>query len=477
MQRIWSRGDSDTDKAGAVGASLALHGLLILLLTSSSSFNLLLGHDHPFELYWFAPAPPSLQAERGGLAHPDVAAAVLTDKEDQAEEEGSGEEETVLPAPHPETGIAPPLGPPASLPRAAAARPPDPPLPATASPTMTYPGAAPAKVALEGGMDAAGLGGGMESRRGPGETLPPQPSAAATGATGSSRGASPAAKTPVASRPAAVSSRPAVVPMVSRPAAPPVLRIASPPVAAADRRPVAPLLSPPSLPKGAGAQRKTARSAKSFPRRAAAASREPGDRPGREALPGHREEGSAQAVRQEPLPAAEATRRLPGTTRPPGMAATPLRGDLKLVVRGGAGLKVTVAFREYPISRHTKPPGRAESRRTQKVAVVEAVTGEETREVVVEKSGEGVYLFTVEPPGYLEEGGSFTIRIYQRENGTRIVQLGSRRVKGRTLLARVLMPEGILWEDDAAFTGTLEDADSVTKFNARTGIYWKEYND
>ena len=38
------------------------------------------------------------------------------------------------------------------------------------------------------------------------------------------------------------------------------------------------------------------------------------------------------------------------------------------------------------------------------------------------------------------------------------------------------MPEAILWDDDASFTGSLEDSESTTKFNAQTGLYWKEYD-
>lgn len=44
------------------------------------------------------------------------------------------------------------------------------------------------------------------------------------------------------------------------------------------------------------------------------------------------------------------------------------------------------------------------------------------------------------------------------------------------VLVKVLMPEGILWNDDAAFTGSLQDSSSTTKFNAQTGLYWREYN-
>lgn len=55
--------------------------------------------------------------------------------------------------------------------------------------------------------------------------------------------------------------------------------------------------------------------------------------------------------------------------------------------------------------------------------------------------------------------------------------LGKRTISRRSVLAKVLMPEAILWDDDAAFTGSLEDAGSTTKFNSNTGLYWKEYDD
>jgi hypothetical protein len=32
-----------------------------------------------------------------------------------------------------------------------------------------------------------------------------------------------------------------------------------------------------------------------------------------------------------------------------------------------------------------------------------------------------------------------------------------------------------LWSDDSFFSGSIEDSESVTKFNTDTGIVWKEY--
>jgi len=39
------------------------------------------------------------------------------------------------------------------------------------------------------------------------------------------------------------------------------------------------------------------------------------------------------------------------------------------------------------------------------------------------------------------------------------------------------MPDAILWDDESAFSGSMEDSNSVTKFNSETGLVWKEYND
>ncbi|WP_275095230.1 hypothetical protein [Oryzomonas japonica] len=44
-------------------------------------------------------------------------------------------------------------------------------------------------------------------------------------------------------------------------------------------------------------------------------------------------------------------------------------------------------------------------------------------------------------------------------------------------MARILMPEGILWDDDAAFTGSIDDGDSITKFESASGLVWKEYSE
>ena len=148
-----------------------------------------------------------------------------------------------------------------------------------------------------------------------------------------------------------------------------------------------------------------------------------------------------------------------------------------MVITGGSELRLSVTFRDYPSSRRNRVPTRSESRRELKIVPVFAKTRQDTREAVIETAREGIYVFSVEA----EQGGavraSFTLKIFETGAKEKVAAIGTRTVSTKAVLTKVLMPEGVVWDDDAAFTGSLEDSDSVTKFNAQTGLYWKEYND
>jgi hypothetical protein len=87
----------------------------------------------------------------------------------------------------------------------------------------------------------------------------------------------------------------------------------------------------------------------------------------------------------------------------------------------------------------------------------------------------GVYTLAVRfrgavPPGdvlstfYLPDRTGFTVRplLPTRLNG------------GRTVLAKVLLPHGVLWSQDDWFSGVSESVDTVTKFRVPEGISWVE---
>jgi len=160
-----------------------------------------------------------------------------------------------------------------------------------------------------------------------------------------------------------------------------------------------------------------------------------------------------------------------------GMVIPSLHGDLKMLVRTQSGVRLSVTFREYPKARREKTPSRAEAKRERSVVPLFARRKDQTREAVIETAGEGIYIFSAEAEHGAPATATFTLKIYEAGAREKTARIGRRSVSGKKVIAKVLMPEGILWDDDTAFTGSIEDSDSTTKFNSETGLYWKEYND
>jgi hypothetical protein len=60
----------------------------------------------------------------------------------------------------------------------------------------------------------------------------------------------------------------------------------------------------------------------------------------------------------------------------------------------------------------------------------------------------------------------------ERSKDYKVVRLAP----GTGVKFKFLVPEAIFWDDDR-FTGSMEDSDSITKFNSDTGLVWKEEKD
>jgi hypothetical protein len=46
--------------------------------------------------------------------------------------------------------------------------------------------------------------------------------------------------------------------------------------------------------------------------------------------------------------------------------------------------------------------------------------------------------------------------------------------KGNLNAVRLLLPEGVFWEDDSWFSGVMESGRTTTKYKMPEGIVWKE---
>lgn len=159
-----------------------------------------------------------------------------------------------------------------------------------------------------------------------------------------------------------------------------------------------------------------------------------------------------------------------------GLSLPLLKGDLKMVLSGAALPKITITFKEFALTRRNRPFSRAEARREAIITPLVAATQEKTREVVIEKVRAGVYSVTVEPVDGSSEFACL-LKLHEDSSRSTVRDCGRHTLAQKKVLVKILMPEGILWDDNKSFTGSMEDSDSVTKFNAESGLTWKEYSD
>jgi len=166
---------------------------------------------------------------------------------------------------------------------------------------------------------------------------------------------------------------------------------------------------------------------------------------------------------------------------PKGIFAPPLAGDLKIEITGPEELlkavKISVIFREYPKTRHNRPMTKANARNFQALTPKTARVAKNTLQAVIEIAGEGVYEFRDLSDTASPSEAAFSIKIYENSGKAKTKSAGTRKIGNKGSIAKVLMPEGILWDDDSAFSGSMEDSESITKFNSETGLTWKEYKE
>lgn len=156
-----------------------------------------------------------------------------------------------------------------------------------------------------------------------------------------------------------------------------------------------------------------------------------------------------------------------------------VNGDLKLEVRrrwaGKGNLKINILFREFSRNRRSVPFQRYEIENDSIVVPLIVNYTEDISLYVVRKTMEGVYYIFAEASDKEPVEAEFLLKLSEGSTISQQKVIGIKKIEGKILIARVLMPEGILWDDDSYFSGIIEDSESVTKFNTSDGLVWKEY--
>jgi len=94
---------------------------------------------------------------------------------------------------------------------------------------------------------------------------------------------------------------------------------------------------------------------------------------------------------------------------------------------------------------------------------------------LLRKMHPGVYTFVLRYAG--ASGASAMPLLYLGHRGASTAQpLAPMTLSGdgRVVLAKILLPHGVLWDQDDWFSGKSESADTITKFRLPEGISWTE---
>lgn len=155
-----------------------------------------------------------------------------------------------------------------------------------------------------------------------------------------------------------------------------------------------------------------------------------------------------------------------------------LYGDLKFEIKIEEGLidnlKTTVSYREFLKKQRNRPQKKSEIKY---IRVEPKIINREDNIMIliIEAAGEGIYDFMIESDNKPFKA-SLEVKLYEKSAKQRSKTLGTMTANDK-ITSKILMPEGIFWDDDSYFSGYMEDSESITKFNTESGLVWKEYKE
>jgi hypothetical protein len=96
----------------------------------------------------------------------------------------------------------------------------------------------------------------------------------------------------------------------------------------------------------------------------------------------------------------------------------------------------------------------------------------------VAKAEKGLYTFVIMNKGNKAYKADVVFRLFERKAGERIKEYKTVELPPNTALKlKFILPEAVFWDDEYYFTGTIESSNTLTKFNDKTGLIWKEEKD
>jgi hypothetical protein len=94
------------------------------------------------------------------------------------------------------------------------------------------------------------------------------------------------------------------------------------------------------------------------------------------------------------------------------------------------------------------------------------------------KAEKGVYMFVIKNDGSQGYELDVLFFIFEGKSGERRKEYKTVALPPNTAVKyKFIIPEAVFWDDEDYFTGTIESSKTLTKFNEKTGLIWKEEKD
>ena len=94
------------------------------------------------------------------------------------------------------------------------------------------------------------------------------------------------------------------------------------------------------------------------------------------------------------------------------------------------------------------------------------------------KAEKGVYIFIIKNNGSKGYEADIMFKIFEGKQGERKKEYKTVALPPNTTLKyKFIIPEAVFWDDEDYFTGTIESSKTLTKYNEKTGLIWREEKD
>jgi len=178
-------------------------------------------------------------------------------------------------------------------------------------------------------------------------------------------------------------------------------------------------------------------------------------------------EGGSDAGEKKPLP---------GISLPDVFFRKDIKIEISMIGTETAEVSFRLIKKKHPLDEKKDSTNRKEIELVEDAGI--DYTDGYKRVLSAAKAEKGVYIFVLKNNGSQAYEADVLFFIFEGKPGERKKEYKTVALPPDTTLEyKFIMPEAVFWDDEDYFTGTIESSKTLTKFNEKTGLIWKEDKD